>query len=443
MQISGATPVAPGQIEPGPVDSSERIASIDVMRGVAVLSILVINIYSFGLPMAVLKNPPVAGGITGVDFGTWLATHMVFYHKFITIFSMLFGGGLVLLSSRLELRGLSVRGIYYRRILWLLLFGLCHAYLLWIGDILYFYAICGLLIYLFRRKSSRKLIIIGTVVYLVVLPLQHGAGRMFEFMSDTAERAEIALAEGKEINEAEAGILEGWKNIRRGFAPTQEELEREIEVFRDGYAGIVKERTGALLWMQTMATLFYFIWRIGGLMLIGMGLMKAGVFSAARSKRFYVAMLVSCYAVGFTLVAIGVVKLIAHDFDFIYNYKTASLFNLVGAPLVSFGHISVVMLVCKSGALGWITRRLAAVGRMAFSNYIFDAVVCTTIFYGYGFGLFARYGRFQLMGFVLAIWIVQLIVSPIWLERFRFGPLEWIWRTLTYGRAQPFRIGAP
>lgn len=439
MEMSGTMPEASDQISPRPVDSSERIASVDVMRGVALLGILAINIYAFGLPAAVLNNPPIAGGFTGIDYSTWLATHMLFYHKFMPIFSMLFGGGLVLLSARLEQKGLPVRRIYYRRILWLLVFGLCHAYLLWIGDILYFYAVCGLLIYLFRCASSRKLIIIGTIVYLVVLPLQHGVGRMFEFMDDTAGQVEIALAEGRTPTEAELGIRETWRQIRKSFAPTKEELEQEIEIYRDGYVGIVKERAGALLWMQTMATFFYFLWRIGGLMLIGMGLMKAGVFSAARSKRFYVAMLVACYAAGFTLVALGVRRLVSHDFDFIYNYQTASLFNLVGGPLVSLGHISVVMLVCRSGALAWLTGRLAAVGRMAFSNYIFDTVVCTTIFYGYGLGLFARFGRFQLLGFVLVIWIVQLIVSPLWLQHFGFGPLEWLWRTLTYGKVQPFR----
>ena len=432
----------PDGAAPRPVQTSERIASIDVMRGIAVLGILVINIYAFSLPTAVLKNPPVAGGFTGADLATWIATHMLFYHKFMPIFSMLFGGGLILLASRLESRGLPVRGIYYRRILWLLLFGLCHAYLLWIGDILYFYAACGLLIYLFRKKSSRKLIILGVIFYLVVLPLQHGLGRMFEFMRETADRAEITLAEGGELNEAEAGILEGWRSIRENLDPTEEQLAEEIDVYRDGYAGIAKHRAQALVWMHTMATLFYFLWRIGGLMLIGMGLMKMGFFSAARSARFYAWMLIICYLAGLSIVYLGMRRLIANDFDFIYVYKEGAAFNVIGGPLVALGHVSLVMLICKAGILSWLTNRLAAVGRMAFSNYISQTIICTTLFYGYGFGLFAGFGRFQLMGFVLAIWILQLVVSPIWLKRFRFGPLEWLWRTLTYGKAQPFRIEA-
>jgi uncharacterized protein len=433
----------PGGVPVAPVQVSERIGSVDVMRGVAVLGILAINIFSFALPNAVLKNPPIAGGFTGANLATWIATHMFFYHKFMPIFSMLFGGGLILLASRLESKGIPLRGVYYRRILWLLLFGLCHAYLLWIGDILYFYAVCGLFIYLFRRKSARTLIILGVIIYLIVLPLQHGLGRMFGFMRDTAEKAEVTLAEGETLDEAERGILEGWRSVRRGLQPTGEELDDEIEIYRDGYAGIVSHRAQSLIWMQTMATIFYFLWRIGGLMLIGMGLMKTGFFSASRSTRFYVSMLVPCYLLGFSIVYTGMQRLMANGFDIVYVYKAGAAFNVIGGPLVALGHISVVMLVCKAGVFSWLTSRLASVGRMAFSNYISQTVVCTTIFYGYGLGLFARYDRFRLMGFVLAVWIVQLVVSPIWLKRFRFGPLEWLWRTLTYGRAQPFRIGAP
>ena len=440
MEESIGVTAVQDQVLVRPVEASERIGSIDVMRGVAVLGILVINIYAFALPVVVLKNPPVAGGFTGADLATWMAAHMLFYHKVMPIFSMLFGGGLILLASRLESKGLPVRRIYYRRILWLLLFGLCHAYLLWIGDILYFYAACGLLIYLFRRKSSRTLIILGVIFYLIVLPLQHGLGRMFEFMRDTAERAELTLAAGETLDEAEVGLLEGWRSVRQNLDPTDEQIAEEVEIHKDGYVGIMKHRAQGLIWMHTVATLFYFLWRIGGLMLIGMGLMKAGFFSAARSRRFYASMLVACYCAGFWLVYTGMRGLMANDFDVVYVYKTGAAFNLVGGPLVALGHVCLVMLICKACSLSWLTYRLAAVGRMAFSNYISQTIICTTIFYGYGLGLFARYDRLQLMGFVLAVWIVQLVVSPIWLKRFRFGPLEWLWRTLTYGRAQPFRI---
>ncbi len=442
MEGSSGVVTLPDGVPAAPVRAGERIESVDVMRGIAVLGILGINIYSFALPTAVLKNPPLAGGFTGADLATWIVTHMFFYHKFMPIFSMLFGGGLILLASRLESKGVSVRGIYYRRILLLLLFGLCHAYLLWIGDILYFYAFCGLFIYLFRRKSSRTLIITGVVLYLVVLPLQHGLGRMFEFMRETADQAEVTLAEGGTLDEAQRGILEGWRSVSQSLQPTGEEIGEEIVIYRDGYAGIAAHRAQGLVWMHTVATIFYFLWRIGGLMLIGMGLMKAGFFSASRSTGFYVWMLVICYLLGFSLVYVGMRRLMANGFDIVYIYKEGAAFNVVGGPLVALGHISAVMLVCKAGVLPRFTSRLASVGRMAFSNYISQTILCTTLFYGYGFGLFARYGRFQLMGFVLAVWIVQLAVSPIWLERFRFGPLEWLWRTLTYGKVQPFRLGA-
>jgi uncharacterized protein len=430
-------------MEPKPVEAVERISSIDVLRGFALLGILVINIYTFAFPGIAMKNPPVAGGFTGLDFATWLVSHMVFYHKFMPIFSMLFGAGIVLLTTRLEEKGVRVRRIYYRRIFWLAVFGILHAYLLWMGDILFPYAICGAIVYLFRQSSVRRLLIIGIVGILVSMMSMHLFGRFFEFARLGAERAEIALAEGTEPSEMDEGLAQAWEQIRPGLQPTREELEKTIATYRDGYVGIVKDRAPQVVMMHTFAMLSFLVWRIGGLMLIGMALFKSGILSAARSMRFYAWMAVIFYAVGLTLVGSGAAKLIDHRFDFIYTFKYGTHFNAVGGTLVSCAHIAVVVMVCKAGVLAWLTRRFAAVGRMAFSNYISHTLICSTAFYGYGFGLFNRLGRFQLMGFVLAIWVVQIIVSPLWLRSFRFGPLEWLWRSLTYGKRQPFRVGVP
>ena len=430
-------------MEPKPVEAAERIASIDVLRGFALLGILVINVYTFALPGIALKNPPMAGGFSGLDFATWLTSHMIFYHKFMPIFSMLFGAGVVLLTSRLEEKGLEVRRTYYRRIFWLVIFGLLHAYLLWVGDILYPYAISGVIVYLFRRASVRKLVIVGVIGICVSMVANHMIGQMFCYMRSGAERAELKLAEGGELDKDDERLIELWEDMRKNLMPTPEDIESVNEVYRDGYAGILKDRTPQLIMLQTVGTIFLLIWRLGGFMLIGMALLKSGILSAARSMRFYAWMALVCYSAGLTIVGIGAVKMAGHGFDVLYIYKYGGQFNIVGGTIVSLAHIAVMMMICKAGVFPRITRRLAAVGRMAFSNYISHTIICSTIFYGYGFGLFNRFGRFQLMGFVLAIWIVQIIVSPLWLERFRFGPLEWLWRSLTYGKRQPFRISAP
>ena len=428
------------RVEPKPVETSERISSIDVLRGFALLGILVMNIYVFALPGVTMKNPPIAGGFTGLDYATWFVSHMLFYHKFMPIFSMLFGAGVVLLTTRLEERGLQVRRIYYRRIFWLVIFGLLHAHLLWVGDILYPYAICGAIVYLFRKASVRRLIIVGIVGIGISMISNHLIGQMFRYMKATSAQAELKLAEGEELRKDEEGILESWKEMRKNMMPGPEDIEHINEIYRDGYAGIVKDRSPQLIWIQTVGLVFMLAWRLAGFMLIGMALLKTGILSAARSMRFYAWMAVICYAIGLTVVGIGVSKNIDHGFDVIYIYKYGGQYNIVGGTIVSLAHIAVMMMICRAGVLARLMKRFAAVGRMAFSNYISHTLICSTLFYGYGFGLFNRFGRFQLMGFVVVIWILQIIISPIWLERFRFGPLEWLWRSLTYGKRQPFKI---
>ncbi len=427
-------------MEPKPVEAAARIDSIDVLRGFALLGILVINIYTFALPHVAIKNPPLVGGFTGLDFATWLVSHMIFYHKFMPIFSMLFGAGVVLLTSRLEEKGLEVRRIYYRRIFWLVIFGLLHSHLLWVGDILYPYAICGVIVYLFRKATVRRLIIVGVIGICVSVGSNHMLGQLFNYMRSGAERVEIKLAEGKDLDKDDERFVESWEGMRKNLMPTPEDIESVIETYRGGYIGIIKDRTPQLIMVQTVGVIFLLIWRLGGFMLIGMALLKSGILSAARSMRFYAWMALICYGVGLTVVGIGVAKNAGHGFDVIYVYKYGGQYNIIGGTIVALAHISVIMMICKAGVLSRLTSRLAAIGRMAFSNYISHTVICSTIFYGYGFGLFNKFGRFQLMGFVLAIWIVQIVVSPLWLERFRFGPLEWLWRSLTYGKRQPFRI---
>ena len=178
-------------------------------------------------------------------------------------------------------------------------------------------------------------------------------------------------------------------------------------------------------------------WLAGGRMLIGMGLMKLDVFSGRRSRRFYLWLALLGYGIGLPLVAYDAYKLIRTNFGFRFQLHGGIFLNFFGSVLVALGHVGALMLIFKAGRLTWLTSRLAAVGRMALTNYLTHSIVCTTLFYGYGFGAFGHVNRTGLAGIVLVIWIVQLLVSPIWLERFRFGPAEWLWRSLTYWKLQP------
>ncbi len=423
-----------------PVAASERIASIDVLRGFALLGILVINIMVFALPMMNIFNPLIAGGFKGSDFGFWWVSHVFFLQKFMTIFSMLFGAGIVLMSERAESRGRSPRGSFYRRQLWLLAVGLLHGYLLWTGDILYSYAVCGMVVYPFRRRPARFLVILGLLVIMVGVPMSYGTGIFFgKLRSEVAEIREVDEGGGEKSPEQERR-MQMWEGMRSSFEPTPREVRDEVEIYRDGYAGIVKHRAPLLVMMQTMHLVFFTLWRIAGLMLLGMGLMKLGIFSARRSRRFYLIGMLAGYGIGLPVVMTGAQRLITQRFDFVYAFKFGQQYNYIGSLFVSFAHICLVMLVCHCGILRWLRNRLAAVGRMALTNYLVHTALFTTVFFGYGLGLFARFSRVHLTWFVLAMWVVQLLYSPLWLRRFRFGPCEWLWRSLTYRKRQPMRV---
>jgi uncharacterized protein len=424
----------------GPVGSGERIDAVDVLRGVALLGILAINIDFFALPSAIFFDPRVAGGFDGINRFVWDFNSTVFLQKMMGIFSMLFGAGLVLMDERAQQSGRPLGSVYYRRIMWLLLFGLLHGYLLWHGDILFSYAVCGLFLYPLRRRSPRFLITLGTAVLLFGILLQVGSGASFATLRKEVGEARRAVAAGEEETARQRELHAVWENMVGIFQPSAEDIQEEIQAYRGGYMEGLRYRVPETLMMQTQALLFMTLWRAAGLMLIGMALMKLGVFSAIRSTGFYLTCIAVGYGIGLPLCLIGARSLAAHNFDFVYSFFIGNHFNYVGSVLVALAHTGVVMLVCKSGALLWLTRRLGAVGRMALSNYVLHSLICTTVFLGYGLGLFARVDRGILPLFVIAIWVLQLAVSPWWLSRFRFGPAEWLWRTLTYARRQPMRI---
>jgi uncharacterized protein len=415
-------PAVPGTADAAPVPSSERFESIDVVRGFALLGILAINIINFGLPEIAQSNPAAVGGFEGANFVAWFVCHLLFEEKMFTLFSMLFGAGLVLMTGRAEARGQGSAKLFYRRAGFLLLIGLLHGYFLWEGDILFFYAVCGMAIYPLRRKSPGILLILGGLALL------------------TATLLSVGIA-----------LLLGW--IRRhldvtGFGlpgmETPEKIAEQIRLRSEGsYWQIFQARALQTGVMQTAGLLLSLFWLSAGRMLIGIALMKRGVFSAERSRPFYVWLLLAGYGLGLPLVALGAYEQIRHRFDFVYYLGAGRAYNDFGSLFVALGHAAALILVYKAGALRWLTGRLAAVGRMALTNYLAQTVLCTTLFYGYGLGLYGMLDRVQLFGVVAAIWALQLVYSPIWLRYFRFGPAEWLWRSLTYWRAQPLLRGVP
>lgn len=428
-----------GETAVGPALGRERIQSIDILRGLAVLGILAMNIAGFTMPTAAYNNPKLFGG-DGANIWVWFFNHLLFDQKFLPIFSMLFGAGLVLMYERGRRNDEQLALTYYRRNGLLILFGLLHAYLIWWGDILFFYGVCGLILFFFRKSSPRMLLVVGTCVFLMNIPINLLQGFGMEMMKAQADKVTAKQAEGTELGPKDKQVLKDWAEMSTMMAPSQEEVDRIVRVHRDGtYGEIFAERAKFVMFFQPAGILVFALWRCGGLMLLGMALMRLGVFSGERSKAFYQRMALAGYGIGLPLVAVGAFLIQRTDWDPFYFMKAGVHWNYVGSVGVSLGHVALLMLIVQGGLLTGLTERLKAVGRMAFTNYLMQSVVMTTVFYGYGFGLYGRADRLEQMGVVALMWIAQLVWSPIWLRHFRFGPAEWLWRTMTYGKAQPFR----
>ena len=418
---------------------TDRLQSLDVLRGVAVLGILFMNIYAFAMPWVAYANPLAWGGDGPLDLAVWYATHLLFDQKFMSIFSMLFGAGIVLMSERAAAKGMSFASLFARRQFWLLVIGAAHGYLLWFGDILFFYAIVGLAVFGLRRLSARNLLVIACLVLPVAPLLGYLGGTYLEQLELSANQIEQRIAAGETASDEEQAILDEWAELRVVMAPGDAELQQDLDAYRGSYRDIVRHRAPFVASIQLEGTLMFGLWRVGGLMLLGMGLFKLGILSGVWPDHVYRRLAVLGYGIGLPLCIISALKLQAHDFDALYVFKAGGIWNYAGSLFVAAGHIAVVMLTLSRSWVPRLSRRLAAVGRMALSNYLAYSIVLTTLFYGYGFGLYGEVSRSAQMLIVLAFCGLQLMVATWWLDRFRFGPAEWLWRSLSYARPQPMR----
>ena len=406
----------PHRPDAAPVAETARIDAIDVLRGFALLGILVMNVQSFAMPQAAYFNPTAYGDLEGANLYVWLAGRMLADQKFMTIFSMLFGAGIVLMAGRAEARGGRAGRVHYRRMGWLLVIGLLHAHLLWYGDILFIYAVCGLVLYPLRHLSPGRLLALGTTLLAVGSALSVGAGMSLPYWPEEA---------------LSAFTDDAWR-------PTPEMIEAELAVYRGGWLDQLPSRSADALAFETLLLITWGFWRAGGLMLIGMGLFQREVFGARRSTRFYAGLIAAAVLVGLPLQAYGLSLDFARGWP-AWSFFLGLQFNYWPSIAVSLGWVGLVMLACRSASLRGVTRPFAAVGQTALTNYLLQTVLCTTIFYGHGLGWFGSVDRVGQMGVVAGVWALQLIASPLWLRRFRFGPAEWAWRSLTYGVRQPLR----
>jgi uncharacterized protein len=393
-----------------PVTLKERTVSIDVLRGVAVLGILLMNIVAFSMVSVAYELPTVYNDMAGADWWTWLILHYVADTKFMSIFSILFGAGVCIFMERAHRKGKSVWKLQTSRMFWLLVIGMLHAYLLWFGDILVAYAISGMCIALMRNWKPITLFVVGFAVMFAV-PIAFMLV-VYWTMQYWPEEEVLKMQESALLSSPEA--------------------QGEIAAYSGSWVEQLPHRAMVVAVMQFLIFPFYLFWHCVGLMMVGMAAHKWNILSASRSIRFYTVTLIISAIIGFPLIAIGVWYKQQHGWDPALVRFLDSNWNTVGGVFVAFAWICIVMLICKLGLLTFARKALAATGQMALTNYLGQTIICTTLFYGHGFGWFGQFERVELLYVVVVIWSFQIGFSLLWLKKFRFGPFEWLWRCATY-----------
>ncbi len=402
---------------------NQRKTSIDVLRGFALLGILLMNIASFAMPDAAYFNPHAYGADNRLNQLIYGLTHVLADQKFMALFSLLFGAGVILMTSKIEAQGKTPFVNHFMRNLWLLVFGIIHGVFIWVGDILLVYALLALPLYFLRKLSDKLLIVLGLIIYFI--PTFYSVFEQRELPNYDAQ--------------SQYTLADYWQ-------PSRASIERDLTIFRGNYSAQLAYRLGEGDYpdnqgqelIDTMLLLDSFS-RALGMMLIGMVFFRAGILSAQRSRDFYRRMLVVGFAVGLPLSVIGLVLSIKSGWHWHYGILMGRVPNNIATPFIASAYLAAIMLWCQSSLWFDLKEKFAAVGRTAFTNYIAQSLIATYVFYGFGLGLYGTLNRWQLLLIILLIWIVQLYASQWWLKRFAFGPLEWLWRCLTYFKLQPLK----
>jgi len=391
----------------------ERFESLDVLRGVAVLGIFAVNILAFGFPWYAISNPTVFPEYFN-EAGRfwWMLSTGVFQFKFITLFSVMFGAGIVLMLG--EEKPNPKIPTHRRRMFWLFVFGMLHNYLLWYGDILVPYAIAGFIVASARRWKTKTLVIAGAILVTLNFGLFFAQDLFFRSMPADA------------LDKFVAGM----------WAPPRGQIEEELAAFRSGFLERAQLTAFDSLMSQFMQGVFLST-RTIGVMMFGMALYKSGFLTLRWSRTAYLVVGLIGAGAGLAGSFGAAQQSIDAGFDMIKVFSGHAA--LYWASLVqAFGYAALVMWVSTFPLLKLIRAPFAAAGRMALSNYLASTFIGIGIFYGPpGLGKIGTMSFPELAIIVAGVWAFILVWSPIWLAFFRFGPFEWLWRTLTYGRVPP------
>jgi uncharacterized protein len=406
--------------------TTERHRSIDAVRGFAVLGILLMNIVGMGLPTFAYISPTYWGGHEGANLWAWAINFVLTDGKMRGLFTMLFGASMLLIADRAEGRNPGPAATHYRRVWWLFVIGMIHAYFLFFGDILVTYAIAGALIFPLRRLGPKTLIGLGAAVLLALLA------------KDFAEISYLkAIQAAMAAGTADAQQISLWNEVQLLLNAPRAMGEQEVQLMRGGFLEALQARSQAAWIVQSQFMTVEEIPEAIGQMLIGAGLFRLGFFTLGWSSRAYGALIAVGYLVGAPLTAWLAWSMVQVDFEPVQR-RWLEVLGAGPRPFIALAHASVLMLIVRAGALKGLVGRLEAAGRMAFSNYLMTSIITSFVFCGYGLGLYGQLERAELYGVVLGVWAFILLWSKPWLARFHYGPFEWLWRSLVMWKPQPF-----
>jgi uncharacterized protein len=426
-----------------PVSQQERIILLDSLRGIAILGILLMNIPGFALPEPVYGDPSVLNEWGTINYKTWYFIDWFMEGSQRALFSMLFGAGIILFITGKEKRveGLWPADYFFRRQVWLLVFGLFNAFvLLWFWDILFHYACLGMIMFAFRRLSPKALII-GAVISLLLMTARENVDayrdRKVIYKGEAVAKIDTTQTKLTEDQKADLAAMTEFKEKSTPEAK-KKKMEKSLKAVRGDYGGFYEYQSERSF--RTEVNYLYFGgWDILVFMFLGMAFYKNGWIVGKGSTKVYAMLFIGGLGLGLLISYLRLQPLIDYKFNFYeYTKNTRFEFYEISRTLRALGIFGLIMLLYKSGWVKWFFALMRPVGQMAFTNYLMQSLLVGLFFYGVGFGYFGKLERHQIYYVVAATWALEIIWSHIWLRYFRFGPLEWAWRSLTYWKKQPF-----
>jgi len=386
------------------------------------------------------------GPRSGSDYYTFAVVMTLFEGTMRGLFSMLFGAGMILfMQNKVEVPGgTPVAVYYYRRLLWLVFFGLINCFvILWQGDILFFYGLLGMLLFPFRKMKPKWLLIIALACISVGMIKKQWNWQERRAVRIEYNAAVAAKKEKKELTPEQQGAISKWEGIEKNQKPDTFYSNRNERKMRSDYFTIfsyfIPQNSNFEIWLT-----YNDPWDMLIMMFIGMAMFAWGFFTNKLRTSTYVMWMLIGYGIGipvaWALFDTGWMGFAANIGAYMDRWRVShEIFAEFRRIPITVGHASLIMLIFRSGVLKWLMKALANVGQMAFSNYLMQSIICTLFFYGYGLGYYNKLRFHQLYYVVGSVWIFQLIFSSIWLKYFRFGPFEWLWRSLTYWKKQPMK----